>query len=77
MKITVQDALVIENIEPRQLRKYLQYHAWHEYRLFVDNAIRKAQASEQVEKNVPCRYDSFEILLPNIKNVRDYLPKIR
>lgn len=66
MKITVQDALVIENIEPRQLRKYLQYHAWHEDRLFVDNAIRKAQASEQVKKNVPFIILELDVCLTSI-----------
>ncbi len=69
MKITVQDAPIIENIEPQQLREYLQSHGWYEDRPFLDNAtIWHKQVVEKGE---------FEILLPNTKNVRDYLPRIR
>lgn len=69
MKITVQDAPIIENIEPQQLREYLQSHGWYEDRPFLDNAtIWHKQVVGQ---------GSFEILLPNTKNVRDYLPRIR
>lgn len=69
MKVTVQDAEIIKNIEPQQLRDYLQSHGWYEDGQFLDNAtIWHKQVVEEGE---------FEILLPNTKNVRDYLPRIR
>ena len=69
MKVTVQDAQIIKNIEPQQLRDYLQSHGWYEEGQFLDNAtIWHKQVVEEGE---------FEILLPNTKNVRDYLPRIR
>ena len=69
MKIRVEDAQIIKNIEPLQLRDYLQSHGWHEDGQFLDNAtIWHKQVTEEGE---------FEILLPNTKNVRDYIPRIR
>ncbi|QLE56914.1 hypothetical protein [Nostoc sp. TCL26-01] len=69
MKVTVQDAEIIKDIEPQQIREYLQSHGWHEDRLFLDNAtIWHKQAAEAGE---------FEILLPSTKNLGDYLPRIR
>lgn len=68
MKVTVQDAEIIKNIEPQQLREYLQSHGWQEDRAFLDNATiwhKEAQKGE------------FEILLPNTKDLGDYLPRIR
>ncbi|WP_375493005.1 hypothetical protein [uncultured Nostoc sp.] len=68
MKVTVQDAEIIKNIEPQQLREYLQSHGWHEDRPFLDNATiwhKEAQKGE------------FEILLPSTKNLGDYLPRVR
>ena len=65
----VQDTQIIKNIEPQQLRNYLQSHGWYEDGQFLDNAtIWHKQVVEEGE---------FEILLPNTKNVRDYLPRIR
>ena len=69
MKVTVQYAEIIKNIEPQQLKDYLQSHGWYEDGQFLDNA--KIWHKQVVEKG------SFEILLPNTKNVRDYLPRIR
>jgi hypothetical protein len=37
MKVTMQDTEIIDNIEPHQLREYLQSHGWHEDRAFLDN----------------------------------------
>lgn len=69
MKVTVEDAQIIKNIEPQILRDYLQSHGWHEDGQFLDNAtIWHKQVIEEGE---------FEILLPNTKNVRDYIPRIR
>ena len=69
MKIRVEDAQIIKNIEPLQLRDYLQSHGWYEDGQFLDNAtIWHKQVLEEGE---------FEILLPNTKNVRDYIPRIR
>ena len=69
MKIRVEDAQIIKNIEPLQLRDYLQSHGWYEDGQFLDNAtIWHKQVVEEGE---------FEILLPNTKNVRDYIPRIR
>ncbi|MBD2526658.1 hypothetical protein [Nostoc sp. FACHB-133] len=68
MKVTVQDAEIIKNIEPQQLREYLQSHGWHEDRPFLDNATiwhKEAQKGE------------FEILLPSTKNLGDYIPRVR
>ncbi|BBD70852.1 hypothetical protein NIES4072_72660 [Nostoc commune NIES-4072] len=68
MKVTVQDAEIIKNIELQQLREYLQSHGWHEDRPFLDNATiwhKEAQKGE------------FEILLPSTKNLGDYLPRVR
>ena len=30
MKVTVEDAQIIKNIEPQQLTNYLQSHGWYE-----------------------------------------------
>ena len=69
MKVTVEDAQIIKNIEPQELRDYLQSHGWYEDGQFLDNAtIWHKQVVEEGE---------FEILLPNTKNVRDYIPRIR
>ena len=69
MKVTVEDAQIIKNIEPLQLRNYLQSHGWYEDGQFLDNAtIWHKQVVGEGE---------FEILLPNTKNVRDYIPRIR
>ena len=69
MKVTVQDAEIIKNIEPQQLREYLQSHGWQEDRPFLDNAtIWHKQAAEKGE---------FEILLPSTKDLGDYLPRVR
>ena len=69
MKVTVEDAQIIKNIEPQELRDYLQSHGWYEDGQFLDNAtIWHKQVLEEGE---------FEILLPNTKNVRDYIPRIR
>ena len=69
MKVTVEDAQIIKNIEPQELRDYLQSHGWYEDGQFLDNAtIWHKQVTEEGE---------FEILLPNTKNVRDYIPRIR
>lgn len=69
MKITVEDAQIIKNIEPLQLRNYLQSHGWYQDGQFLDNAtIWHKQVVGEGE---------FEILLPNTKNVRDYIPRIR
>ena len=68
MKVTVQDAEIIKNIEPQQLREYLQSHGWHEDRPFLDNATIWHKQAEKGE---------FEILLPNTKDLGDYLPRIR
>ena len=69
MKIRVEDAQIIKNIEPQELRDYLQSHGWYEDGQFLDNAtIWHKQVLEEGE---------FEILLPNTKNVRDYIPRIR
>ncbi len=69
MKITVEDAQIIKNIEPQELRNYLQSHGWYEDGQFLDNAtIWHKQVVGEGE---------FEILLPNTKNVRDYIPRIR
>ena len=69
MKVTVEDAQIIKNIEPQELRDYLQSHGWYEDGQFLDNAtIWHKQVIEEGE---------FEILLPNTKNVRDYIPRIR
>ena len=38
MKIRVEDAPIIKNIEPLELRNYLQSHGWYEDRQFLDNA---------------------------------------
>lgn len=68
MKVTVQDAEIIKNIEPQQLREYLQSHGWYEDRPFLDNATiwhKEAQKGE------------FEILLPSTKKLGDYLPRVR
>ena len=69
MKVTVEDAQIIKNIEPQELRDYLRSHGWHEDGQFLDNAI--IWHKQVVEE------DEFEILLPNTKNVRDYIPRIR
>ncbi|NJO63525.1 MAG: hypothetical protein HC836_36620 [Richelia sp. RM2_1_2] len=69
MKVTVEDAQIIKNIEPQELRDYLQSHGWYEDGQFLHNAtIWHKQVVEEGE---------FEILLPNTKNVRDYIPRIR
>ncbi|QSJ20374.1 hypothetical protein JYQ62_17740 [Nostoc sp. UHCC 0702] len=68
MKVTVQDAEIIKNIEPQQLREYLQSHGWHEDRPFLDNATIWHKQAEKGE---------FEILLPSTKNIGDYLPRVR
>ena len=68
MKVTVQDAEIIKNIEPQQLREYLQSHGWHEDRPFLDNATIWHKQAEKGE---------FEILLPSTKNLGDYLPRVR
>ena len=69
MKVTVEDAQIIKNIEPQELRDYLQSHGWYEDGQFLDNAtIWHKQVIEEGE---------FEILLPNTKDVRDYIPRIR
>ena len=69
MKVTVEDAQIIKNIEPQELRDYLQSHGWYEDGQFLDNAtIWHKQVAEEGE---------FEILLPNTKNVRDYILRIR
>ena len=69
MKVTVEDAQIIKNIEPQELRNYLQSHGWYEDGQFLDNAtIWHKQVVVEGE---------FEILLPNTKNVRDYIPRIR
>ena len=68
MKVTVQDAEIIKNIEPQQLKEYLQSHGWHKDRPFLDNATIW---HKQVEKG------EFEILLPSTKDLGDYLPRIR
>ena len=69
MKVTVEDAQIIKNIEPQELRDYLQSHSWYEDGQFLDNAtIWHKQVVGEGE---------FEILLPNTKNVRDYIPRIR
>ena len=69
MKVTVGNAQIIKNIEPQELRDYLQSHGWHKDGQFLDNAtIWHKQVVEEGE---------FEILLPNTKNVRDYIPRIR
>ena len=69
MKVTVEDAQIIKNIEPQELRNYLQSHGWYEDGKFLDNAtIWHKQVVEEGE---------LEILLPNTKNVRDYIPRIR
>ncbi|WDD30147.1 hypothetical protein PQG02_00400 (plasmid) [Nostoc sp. UHCC 0926] len=68
MKVTVQDAEIIKNIEPQQLKEYLQSHGWHKDRPFLENATiwhKEAQKGE------------FEILLPSTKNLGDYLPRVR
>ncbi|MFN6538521.1 MAG: hypothetical protein RM021_019525 [Nostoc sp. EkiNYC01] len=68
MKVTVQDAEIIKNIEPQQLREYLQSHAWQEKRPFLDNATIWHKQTKKGE---------FEILLPSSKDLGDYLPRIR
>jgi len=68
MKVTVQDAEIIKNIEPQQLREYLESHGWHKDRPFLDNATIWHKQTEKGE---------FEILVPNTKNIGDYLPRIR
>ncbi|MDZ8259838.1 hypothetical protein [Nostoc sp. ChiQUE01b] len=68
MKVTMQDAEIIKNIEPQQLKEYLQSHGWHEDRPFLDNATIWHKQAEKGE---------FEILLPSTKNLRDYLPRVR
>ncbi|MCF2148499.1 hypothetical protein IQ276_019125 [Desmonostoc muscorum LEGE 12446] len=68
MKVTVQDAEIIKNIEPQQLREYLQSHGWQEKRPFLDNATIWHKKAEE---------GKFEILLPSRKDLGDYLPRIR
>ncbi|MBF1988073.1 hypothetical protein [Fischerella thermalis] len=68
MKVTVQDAEIIKNIEPQQLKEYLQYHGWHEDRPFLDNATIWHKQAEKGE---------FEILLPITKSLGDYVPRVR
>ncbi|MDZ8028787.1 MAG: hypothetical protein RMY36_017750 [Nostoc sp. SerVER01] len=68
MKVTLQDAEIIKNIEPQQLREYLQSHGWHKDRPFLDNATIWHKQAEKGE---------FEILLPSTKDLGDYLPRIR
>jgi len=68
MKVTVQDTEIIKNIEPQQLREYLQSHGWHEDRPFLENATIWHKQAERGE---------FEILLPTTKKLGDYLPRIR
>ncbi|MBH8571695.1 hypothetical protein I8752_01360 [Nostocaceae cyanobacterium CENA369] len=68
MKVTVQDAEIIKNIEPQQLKEYLQSHGWQEDRPFLDNATIWHKQAEKGE---------FEILLPNTKNLGDYVPRVR
>lgn len=68
MKVTVQDAEIIKNIEPQQLKEYLQSHGWHEDRPFLDNATIWHKQAEKEE---------FEILLPSTKSLGDYVPRVR
>jgi hypothetical protein len=68
MKVTVQDTEIIDNIEPDQLKEYLQSHGWHEDQAFLDNATIWHKQAERGE---------LEILLPNTKNIGDYQPRIR
>ncbi|MBD2593491.1 hypothetical protein H6G74_04000 [Nostoc spongiaeforme FACHB-130] len=68
MKVTVQDAEIIKNTEPQQMREYLQTRGWHEDQAFLENATIW---HKQVEKG------EFEILLPNTKNIADYVPRVR
>lgn len=68
MKVTVQDTEIIKNIELQQLREYLQTHNWHEDRPFLDHATIWHKQAELGE---------FEILLPNTKNLGDYLTRVR
>ena len=75
MKVTVEDAPIIKNIEPLELRNYLQSHGWYEDGQFLDNAT--IWHKQVVEEGVHRRCGLFEILLPNTKNVRDYIPRIR
>ena len=69
MKIRVEDAQIIKNIEPLELRDYLQSHGWHEDGQFLYNAT--IWHKQVIEEGL------FEILLPNTKDVRDYIPRIR
>ncbi len=75
MKIRVEDAQIIKNIEPLQLRDYLQSHGWYEDGQFLDNAT--IWHKQVIEEGVHRRCGLFEILLPNTKDVRDYIPRIR
>lgn len=68
MKVTVQDAEIIKNIEPQQLKEYLQSHGWHEDRPFLNNATIWHKQAEKEE---------FEILLPSTKSLGDYVPRVR
>jgi hypothetical protein len=71
MKVTVPFPVeIFKNIELEGLKNYLESHSWHLDRPFMDNAtIWLKQEPEQDE-------DEFEILLPNRKNLGDYITRI-
>jgi hypothetical protein len=68
MKVIVRDAEIFRNIELEQLQDYLQSHDWHFDRPFLDNATIWIKQETQ--------RGQFEIMLPNQKNLGDYVTRI-
>jgi hypothetical protein len=68
MKVIVRDAEIFRNIELEQLQDYMQSHGWQFDRPFLDNATIWVKQEAQ--------RGQFEIMLPNHKNLGDYVTRI-
>ena len=69
MKITAPDREILQTVDLNNLKDYLQSRGWQEAKPFLENATVWL-------KSEPERGE-FEILLPDRKNLGDYLPRIR